>query len=204
MAVQYGVALPFWVASRTTPTPVNGDSTGPLCDVGLRIKELAQHRPDFHDTLDTYVIVDGHGGGVYATTFPTEDRVFQRADSALAIWRAAGHPDSASMTTLSAELAAMAYDSLHDWPRPGQLWVMPRAVTDLTLLYSPAIGLRLKWTAVTEDTLGYPINPAGYSVWRRDPNNGHMDSIATVTSTEYVMPLPASGTEGVYLVIARR
>ncbi|HEY3294771.1 MAG TPA: hypothetical protein VGL38_05000 [bacterium] len=204
MAVQYGVALPFWVASRTTPPEVNGDSTAPLCDVGLRIKTLAQHQPGFHDTLDTYMLVDGHGGGVLAATYPLEDRIFQRADSALAVWRTAGHPDSAGMTTLSAQLATMAYDSLHDWPRPGQLWVQPRAVAGLTAYNVPDVGLRFRWDAVTQDTLGFPISPAGYTLWRSDANTGHLDSITTTTATQVVIPVPTDSTRGTYVVKARR
>jgi hypothetical protein len=204
MAVQYGVALPFWVASRSTPTEVNGVTTGPLCDVGLRIKTLAQHQEGFHDTLDTYVIVDGHGGGVYAETFPLEDRIFQRTDSALAIWRAAGHPDSVGMTTLSGQLAAMVYDSLSTWPRPGQLWVQPRAVNNLTAYCVPGQGLRLLWSPVTEDTLSYPITPSGYTVYQRNLNTGHLDSLTTVTSTQYIYPIPADSVRGGFEVRAQR
>lgn len=204
MAVQYGVAMPFWVASRTTPTQVNGDTTGPLSDVGLRIKTLAQHQPGFHDTLDTNVLVDGHGGGVYATTLPLENRMFQIADSALTVWRAAGSPDSAGMTTISAQLAALAYDSLHDWPRPGQLWVPPRPVTELTAYYIPGTGLRLRWDAVTEDTLGFPITPSGYTIWRCNADTGHLDSMTTVTAAQYTFSLPSDSARGVYLVKARR
>jgi len=204
MAVETGVALPFWVASRTTPPQVNGAVTSPLCDVGLRIKQIIQHQPGFHDTLDTYMLVDGHNGGIFAQTFPLEDRIFQRADSALAIWREAGQPDSAGMTQLSAQLAAMAYDSLHDWPRSGQLWITPRPVTGLTMYDIPGSGLHLKWNPVTQDTLGVPITPSGYTIWRCDANTGHMDSVTTTTASEYLMPVPADSAKGVYLVKALR
>ena len=204
MAVQYGVAMPFWVASRTTPTLVNGDSTGVLCDIGLRIKTLAQHQPGFHDTLDTNVLVDGHGGGLYATTLPLEDRIFASTDSALAIWRAAGQPDSAGTTSISARFAQLAYDSLNPWPRPGQLWVPPRAVTSLTLYYIPNTGLRLHWSAVTQDTLSFPITPSGYTIYRSRTGSGILDSLTTVTATQYTFPLPPDSSRGAYIVKARR
>jgi hypothetical protein len=204
MAVQYGVALPFWVASATTPAEVNSDTTGPLCDVGLRIKTLAQHVAGFHDTLDTYILADGHGGGVHATTLPLEDQIFARTDSALAVWRQAGAPNPAGMSALSAELAALAYDSLAHWPGPGDLWVPPRRVHDLTLAHVPGQGLQLRWSAVTEDTLGLPISPAGYSIWRRSAAMTAADSVGTTTQTTYWVSEPADSSYGVFEVRAIR
>jgi hypothetical protein len=187
MAVQYGVAMPFWVASRTTPPEVHTDPTAPLCDEGLRIKAIAQHQSGFHDTLDTGILVDGHGGGLHLTTLPLEARIFDRTDSALAIWRAAGTPDSAGMTQLTAQLASMAFDTLHAWPGPGDLYVPPRPVRDLTVYYVPDTGLRLRWSPVTQDTLGLQITPSAYSVWRYRTFSGIRDSIASTTSTTFVI-----------------
>ncbi len=203
MAVQYGVALPFWVAPRTTPEAVNGDSTSPLCDVGLRIKAIAQHAPGFRDTLDTYILDDAHGGGILNTTYPLEDLIFARTDSALAIWRAAGQPDSAGMTALTSELAAMAYDTLSRWPGPGDLWVAPKPVTNLTFFSVSGLGLRLRWSAVTLDSLGLEITPSAYSIWRyRSSYPGTVDSIGATTNTEYVVP--SDSITGTYYVRAVR
>lgn len=165
MAVQYGVALPFWVASQTTPAAVNGDVTGPLCDEGLRIKTLAQHFDGFRDTLDTYVLNDAYGGGVHPTTFPLEDRIFAQADSALAVWRAAGEPHAAEMTLLSARLAQMAYDTLSVWPQAGDLTLPPQPVDGLTSRYIDGAGVRLRWYAVRQNTVGLPVTPTHYDVW---------------------------------------
>lgn len=203
MAVQYGVVLPFWVASRTTPAKVNGDSTAPLCAEGLRIKAIAQHAPGFRDTLDTYILDDAHGGGILNTTYPLENLIFARVDSALTLWRAAGQPDSAGMTTLSTQLATMAWDTLSRWPGPGDLWVAPKPVTNLTLLSVPDVGLRLRWSAVTEDSLGLAITPSTYTVWRyRSAYPGTVDSIGATTATEFVVP--ADSVSGVYYVRAVR
>jgi hypothetical protein len=204
MAVQYGVALPFWVSPRTTPPEVNGDSTAPLSDEGLRIKTIAQHAPGFHDTLDTYILVDSHGGGVHATTFPLEDLIFARTDSALAIWRALNSPDSAGMTALTAQLARMAYDTLRLWPGPGDLWVAPRPVTTLTLYYTPEQGLMLRWLPVTEDSLGLPITPSGYSIWRFSPFWDRPDSVSFTDSTCWQVTDPPDSAQGFFEVRAIR
>jgi len=191
MAVQYGVAIPFWVLAGDTPPEVNGDSTAPLCDEGLRIKTLGQHTPGFIDTLDTYILVDGHGGGVHVMTFPLEDSILARTDSALAVWRTSA-ADSADMVVLEAELATMAFDVISVWPGPGDLWVPPRAVTTLSLYWVPDLGLRLRWNAVTEDTLGLQITPSGYTVWRQSLLSEQPDSLAFTTATSYVIEgLPA-------------
>ncbi len=188
MSVQYGVPLPFWVASRTTPALTNGDVTAPLCDEGWRIRTMAQHFDGFIDTLDTYILNDGYGGGVHAMTFPLEDHIVARTDSALAVWRAAGAPDSAGMTTLTAQLASHAYDVISVWPQPGDLTLPPVPVDDLTLRWIPAIGLRLRWSAVTENEVGLPITATGYSIWRMDDVGDTPDSIGYTTQTQYIVP----------------
>jgi hypothetical protein len=201
--VQFSAAFPFWVASHTTPPEVNGDSIAPLCTEGQRIKYLAQHAPDFRDTLDTYFLEDGHGGGIHATTFPLEDFIFARADSAIAQWRATGQPDSASMTMLTAQFARMVYDTLRMWPRPGDLWCPPKSVNTLTLYRVPGQGIRLRWLPVTQDTLGLSIVPAGYSIWHMRNWPSTYDSVGFTTSTNYMLTNPADSV-GIYVVKAVR
>lgn len=202
MAVQYGVVLPFWVASATTPPQVNSDTTGPLCDIGLYIKELAQHRDGFHDTLDTYILNNGVGGGIHNTTFPLEDTIFARTEPWLSSWRTAGVPNATEMTQLSAELAQMAYDSLVDWPGPGDLIAPPKAVTDLTLYFIPDEGLRLRWSPVTEDTLGAPITPTGYAISFCDSIGEEWSIVGFVDGAlnETTIPIEETGECGFYTV----
>jgi len=180
MAVHYGVALPFWVASRATPPEVDGETTSPLCNEGLRIKAMAQHAEGFVDRLDTYYLEDGQGGGLLATIYPLEDKFFDRTDSALALWRAANAPDSASMTVLTAQMAAEALAMLGAWPQPGDLCVVPKEVTGLTIHCEPSIGAVLRWEPVMENYCGLPIEPSGYAVWAYDSlpfNSRHADSL---------------------------
>jgi hypothetical protein len=204
MAVQYGVPIPFWEISHTTPPEVNTDSTAPLCNEGLRIKTLAQHFNGFRDTLDTYVLVDGHGGGVHLTTFPLEDRIFMITDSAMFDWRAQDDPDSAQMTALTFALAHMAYDTMRAWPGPGDLWVTPKAVHNLTLYWVPNVGLRLRWSAVTQDTLNVPITPSGYTIWRYRNRLTVRDSVGFATGTSYIVPEYPGDLSAYYEVTAVR
>jgi len=189
MSVQYGVPLPFWVASQTTPPEVNGPITSPLCDEGWRIRTMAQHFDGFQDTLDTYVLNDGLGGGVHAMTIPLEQHILDRTDSALTIWRSQGVPDPLGMTSLSQQLATHAFEIISQWPQPGDLTLTPRPVDDLTIRWIPSIGLRLRWSAVTENIWGWEQNPAGsYSIWRRDFMGAPADSIGLTSSTQFIVP----------------
>jgi hypothetical protein len=204
MAVQYGVPVPFWEISGITPPQVNGDSVAPLCSEGLRLRTMAQHFAGFRDTLDTYILVDGHGGGVHLTTFPLEDRIFHIADSAVADWRELEEPDSLRMTALTFALAQMAYDTMRAWPGPGDLYVPPRAVPDLTLRWVPGLGLRLRWSPVTQDTLGAEITPAGYSIWRYRQWTSARDSVGFTSGRMFVVPEYPGDSTAIYEVKAIR
>ncbi|MDD5088877.1 MAG: carcinine hydrolase/isopenicillin-N N-acyltransferase family protein [bacterium] len=188
MAVQYGVALPFWVAGGETPAEVNGDSTAPLCDIGLRIKARAQHYDGFCDTLDTYILNNGVGGGIHATTFPLEDTIFARAEARIATWRDTTRFSKWDMARLTAELARLAYDSLSGWPGPGDLIAPPRAPQNLTAWFTVSHDVQLRWSAVTQDTLGAEIAPRGYTIWRAISAGGPFESVGFTAETEFTMP----------------
>jgi hypothetical protein len=190
MAIEFGVALPFWVAAGTTPPEVNGHPTALLCNEGLRLKALAQRGVDAYGAINTYFLVDEQGGGLHMTTFPLEDSIFSRADSALAVWRATDEPDSARMAELTAQLAQAAYAALSVWPRPGDVVVQPCRVENLTAYFSDAQGVVLRWPAVVKDIIGLPMTPSGYAVWQYDdypvtPNTG--DSLGFTSDTFFVI-----------------
>jgi hypothetical protein len=165
---------------------------------------MAQHAGDFVDTLDTYVLNDGVGGGVHAMTFPLQAEILSRTDSALAIWRSAGMPDSAGMTTVTQQLATHAYDVISQWPQVGDLMLTPIPVNDLTLRFVSGVGLRLRWSEVTENIWGWQQNPAsGYSIWHMSVPGGAADSIGYTTGTEFIVPGGAGADKAFYLVKAR-
>lgn len=191
MAVEFGVALPFWVTAGRTPQEVNGNPTAPLCDEGLRLKALAQLGLEEYKALNTYILVDGCGGGLHMTTFPLEDSVFCRADSALAVWRAAGEPDSAGMAELTAQLADMAYATLSDWPQPGDVSAQPLPIDDLTAHFSDDQGSVLRWSDIVMDIIGLPMTPSGYEIWKYEDyplaaDAG--DSLGFTADTFFVIP----------------
>jgi hypothetical protein len=190
MAVQYGVAIPFWVAAGVTSEKVNGDSTAPLSDEGLRIKALAQHAAGFHDTLDTYILYDGLGGGLYTATFPLEDYVIAKTNDSLNVWRSQGIVPAAAMSSLSSLLADTVYNVLSQWPRPGESMLPPKSVADLTASLVEGAGLVLKWSAVTVNTHDLPLQGVEYSIWQydSDPGEGTELFLDRITGTEYTIP----------------
>jgi hypothetical protein len=205
MAVQYGVALPFWVASATTPPEVNGSETAPLCNEGLRLKTIGQHASDFHDTLDTYILNDGRGGGLHVITLPLEDQIFAATDSALALWRVQNLPDSAGMTELSADFASLTYQRLSQWPQPGDLHLTPSAVNDVTVQFQNGAGLVLHWSPVATDTMGLPVIPVGYSIFHSDSLSfppAFTDSLGFTADTLFVIPAPPDNFSGFFRVRA--
>jgi hypothetical protein len=202
MSVQYGVPLPFWVASRTTPEETNGPVTSALCNEGWRIRTMVQHFEGFQDTLDTYILEDGYGGGVHAMTYPLEDEIVARTDSALALWRAANLPDSAGMTTLTQQLATHALDVVSVWPQPGDLTLPPQNVDDLTLRWIPTIGLRLRWSAVTQNEVGLPITCSGYSIWHMNSLGATPDSIGYTTGLQFIVPDGIAAPQSFFMVKA--
>lgn len=189
MAEQYGVALPFWVAAGETPATVNGDSTAPLSDEGLRLKAFAQHATGFHDSLDTYVLYDGLGGGLRMTTFPLEDYVLARAYDSLDVWRSQG-VDGATMGSLTTALADSVYAVLSQWPRPGDSMLPPQPIADLTIKLAAGAGLVLNWSAVTTNTHDLPVEGVEYSIWRYDelPGTGTELFLDRITDTEFTIP----------------
>ncbi len=190
MAVQYGVAIPFWVAAGLTTGKVNGDSTAPLSDEGLRIKALAQHAEGFHDTLDTYLLYDGLGGGIHTTTFPLENYVIQRTNDSLDSWRSQGIVPAASMGSLTSELADSVYSVLSEWPRPGDSMLPPKEIEDLTVTLVEGSGLVLNWSAVTENTHDLPLQNVEYSIWHYTdfPDAGVGIFLDQITGTDFIIP----------------
>ncbi|MBU1920629.1 hypothetical protein KKG66_07270, partial [bacterium] len=190
MAEQYGVALPFWVAAGLTPEKVNGDSTAPLSDEGLRIKAFAQHADWFHDSLDTYILYDGLGGGLHTTTFPLEEYVVARTNDSLDLWRSQGIVPAASMSSLSSELADSVYAVLSQWPRPGDSMLPPKPIGDLTIAIEEGVGLILNWSAVTENTHDLPLQGVEYSIWRYSeyPAAGSEIFLDRITETVFTIP----------------
>jgi hypothetical protein len=66
------VAVPYWPVGYT-PAAANGSNTAPLCDKSLQIKARLFDYSENSKYIDSYKLRDGHGGGIWAITFPAED-----------------------------------------------------------------------------------------------------------------------------------
>jgi hypothetical protein len=196
MAVQYGVMLPFWLAPQATPPQVNGPVTAPLSDAGLRLKTFGQHFDGWRDTLDTYVLNDGNGGGVHLTTLPLEEYVFNTTAPLLAAWRAANAPDPTAMLALSTQLCDTVLERLTAWPRPGETMLPPGPVQLLTINYRLSSGLQLRWFAPDTNIAGLPMTPTSYAIYSATNLNTAPDTwtfVTEVTTTNATLPAPTGG-----------
>jgi len=103
------VAVPYWPVGET-PAEARGPKTARLCDVALKIKSLLFDYKD-NTYIDSYKLRNGRAGGLWAMTFPAEDRIFERAGKKLTKWRRDG-PNISEMTATESELAAYAMSVL--------------------------------------------------------------------------------------------
>ncbi|MBI5060196.1 hypothetical protein HZB60_10500 [candidate division KSB1 bacterium] len=205
MAVQYGVMIPFWLAPHSTPSFVNGPVTAPLSDAGLRLRTFAQHFDGWQDTLDTYILNDGRGGGIHLTTFPLESYVFEQTLPLLNQWRAANAPDSAAMIALSTQLCDTVYERLAAWPQPGETMLAPGPVQQLTVSNRVDNGLRLRWLPPDTNVAGLPTVPATYAIFSATELLADPDLwtfLDRVTATEFVIAAGATDLRRFYFVRA--
>ncbi len=103
------IATPYWPIGQT-PAEANSSRTAPLCDIALKIRSLLF---DYKSSkyLDSYKLRDGRDGGLWAMTFPAEDRIFEQADGKLSKWRRVG-PNISEMMITQTKLAAEALSVL--------------------------------------------------------------------------------------------
>jgi hypothetical protein len=91
------IALPVWPLAASVPAELGGPATAPLCDAAIVKKGLCYHLVTSPEYIDTGVLDDGLGGGIFAFTEAIEDRALVRAEAALEAWRAAA-PSPAAVT----------------------------------------------------------------------------------------------------------
>jgi len=116
-----GVTLPYWPVGPTPPE-ASGGKTAPLCDAANHIRaavftdKLATVRPDGSKIpiyIDTKLLRDSSGEGVWKVTLPVEDHVIAEGEAALAQWRKQ-MPDGTEMLALESRLAREALDALQE------------------------------------------------------------------------------------------
>lgn len=82
-----GIAVPIWAYAGTTPPEMNGLTTAPLSDAILTKKELCYSLAGTEQHIDTYVLDNGQGSGIFHSTLPLEDWIFAKTELALNSWR---------------------------------------------------------------------------------------------------------------------
>jgi hypothetical protein len=82
------IALPVWPMAGAVPPELDGPSTAAVCDEAIVKKGLCYHLTTSPEYIDTAVLDDGLGGGIFAFTKAIEDHALARAEAALEAWRA--------------------------------------------------------------------------------------------------------------------
>jgi hypothetical protein len=90
----------------------------------------------------------------------------------------------------------MAYDTLSSWPQPGEVYLPPKPVDDLTGYFTNDQGLVLRWSAIAKDILGLPMTPLGYCIRKYEDYPLKLelcDSLGFTADTVFTVPeLPES------------
>ena len=103
------IAVPYWPVCET-PAEAHDPNTAALCDTALMIKSLLF---DYEDDkyIDSFKLRNGKDGGLWAITFPAEDRIFTQTEEKLMKWRKTG-PNIGEMAATEARFAADALSVL--------------------------------------------------------------------------------------------
>lgn len=118
------LAVPYWPVGAP-PTLADGDSTAPLCDEANRLKSIVFARDSISgqliDYVNSYLLLDGRGNGLWAQLYPIEDSIFLSTEGMLHLWRTNGVSPSEMLVAESA-WADLAYSVLKNAapPFPGR------------------------------------------------------------------------------------
>ncbi|MCF8346237.1 MAG: hypothetical protein K9G38_03425 [Bacteroidales bacterium] len=104
------VALPYWPLVYT-PNEADGLFTAPLCDVAREIKSVLFDVTD-DSYINTSLLMDGNGGGLWPENFAYEDNLFLYAEGLLKEMRTEAAPVTSVLKSTEDSLALDAYDFL--------------------------------------------------------------------------------------------
>lgn len=79
------IAVPYWPVCET-PGIADGTVSAKLCDIALDIKDDLFDLASSGQYVDTYKLRNAEGGGLWAYTFPYEDKNFSYVDSLMEEW----------------------------------------------------------------------------------------------------------------------
>lgn len=166
------VALPLWLMAEKVPLHLNGLDTSPICDGAIIKKQLCYPLRTNQEYLNTAVLDDGQGGGIFAYTSPIEDWVFCLTQEVLAGWRQQ-KPSASQISQFQDEIASLAYACLlsgsipnKDLPAPRNLSL--RIIDNRSLFMKETVHF-LSW----EPPLS-AIPPAGYRIYDVSSGKRHL------------------------------
>ncbi len=81
------IALPVWPLAGAEPPELGGPARAAMCDEAIVKRGLCYTLLTSPEYIDTAVLDDGLGGGIFAFTEAIEDHVLARAEAALEGWR---------------------------------------------------------------------------------------------------------------------
>jgi len=102
------VALPVWLLAGRVPQELDGAGTASFCDTAIVKKALCYPLPTNQEYLNTRVLDDGQGHGIFSYTLPLEDWVFDRTWTRLESWRQS-LPSAEEVSQFQKELSSLAY-----------------------------------------------------------------------------------------------
>ena len=105
------ITIPYWPVGEP-PSLASGPITAPLCDLSNEIRELLYDLSSYSSYINSYLLQDGEGGGLWTYTFPTEDNVLENAEELLNEWRVLDSIPTNAMLDTEEALAEFAYDAL--------------------------------------------------------------------------------------------
>jgi len=108
------VALSYWPVGNT-PVEADGTVTSALCDISRDIRNYLFDYQENTNYIDSYKLIDWHGGGLWKYTFPLEDSIFAATEDSLTSWRNNSSLLSSPMLDFEAEYAAYALSQLESY-----------------------------------------------------------------------------------------
>jgi len=105
------LALPYWPVGPA-PAVADGEETAPLCDLAREVEDHIVFRYRYFTRLvDSFNLIDGEGGGLWATLLPAEAAMHEVVNERLGWWRQSP-PAWSAVLALEDSLAVAAMDVL--------------------------------------------------------------------------------------------
>jgi hypothetical protein len=108
------ITVPYWPVIDP-PSLVTGGVTAPLCDISNDIREFLFDLSSYPTFINTYMLLDGGGDGLWTHTFPVEDQILEDAEGLLNDWRILDSIPFNEMMDTENTLAEMAYNALENY-----------------------------------------------------------------------------------------